>query len=98
MTKRNIYFGSGKAGEELSQSFEQLSTDLGFDSPSALCQYMARNHQSIIAMLQQEYNGVDLQSLTEFIKCVQRYDTEQLYALIANRPALDKLISQSTTQ
>lgn len=95
MAKRNIYFGAGQSGDELSAAFERLADDLGFDSPSALCQYMATHRQSITALLTEEYNGVDLQSLTEFIKYVSRYDTEQLYKLIANRPALDALLSQS---
>ena len=91
MAKINIYFPTA----ELEQSFKQLAADMGFDSPSALCQYMATNQASITALLQDEYNGVDLQSITELIKHLRQYDTEQLYKLIANRPALDAMLKHS---
>ncbi len=91
-TRLNIYFGVGKKGEELKQSFLEAIGALGYKDASEFCQSIARNEAGINALLQQEYNGVDLDSITEFIKAVRSYDTIELYKLIANKPVLYKAL------
>ncbi len=91
-TRLNIYFGVGKKGEELKQSFIEVIGALGYKDASEFCQSIARNEAGISALLQGEHNGVDLDSITEFIKAVRSYDTVELYKLIANKPVLDKAL------
>lgn len=92
MTRLNIYFGVGKKGEELKQAFLEVIGTLGYDDASSFCQSIARHEAGIQALLQGEHNGVDLDSITEFINAVRSYDTKELYKLIANKPVLDKAL------
>ena len=91
-TRLNIYFGTGKKGEELKQSFLEVIGMLGYNDASDFCQSIAKHEAGISAILQGEHNGVDLDSITEFIKAVRQYDTTELYKLIANKPVLDKAL------
>ena len=61
-TRLNIYFGVGRKGEELKQSFIEVIGALGYKDASEFCQSIARNEAGINALLQQEHNGVDLDS------------------------------------
>ena len=97
-TRLNIYFGVGKKGEELKQSFLEAVRMLGYNDASDFCQSIARHEAGISALLQQEHNGVDLDSITEFIKAVRSYDTVELYKLIANKPVLDKALQGDTEE
>ena len=93
MTSRlNIYFGSGKRGEELKAAFIEAIRMLGYSDASEFCQSIAEHKAGIAALLQQEYNGVDLDSITEFIKAVRQYNTSDLYRLISNKAVLDKAL------
>lgn len=92
MTRLNIYFGVGKKGEELKAAFLEVIGTLGYDDASSFCQSIARHEAGIQALLQGEHNGVDLDSITEFIKAVRQYNTTDLYRLIANKPVLDRAL------
>ena len=95
-TRLNIYFGTGKKGEELKQAFLDAIGALGYDDASSFCQSVARHEAGINALLQGEHNGVDLDSITDFIKAVRQYNTADLYRLIANKPVLDKALQESS--
>lgn len=91
-TRLNIYFGTGKRGEELKAAFLDVISALGYKDASEFCQSIARQEAGISALLQGEHNGVDLDSITEFIKAIRSYDTVELYKLIGNKPVLDKAL------
>ena len=71
---------------------------LGYADASSFCQSIAERSAGIEALLQGEYNGVDLDSITEFIKAVRQYNTTDLYRLIANKPVLDRALQGETEE